>query len=137
MTSRARTFVALSVLGALAGLVGVAQAAEPNATGQWSWTMKRPNQDQEIKLTLKLKQEGEKLTGMMVTPRGETEIEDGKVEKGGAISFAITRERNGEKHVQKYTGKVQGDTLNLETEYERNGEKQTRKIEAKREGEKV
>ena len=134
MTSRTRTFAALVAFGLFAGFVGAAKAADPSATGTWSWTMTR--NDQEIKQTLTLKQDGEKLSGKLVTPRGETEISDGKVTKEG-VTFKVVREFNGNKMEQTYTGKVNGDKLNLKVEFERNGEKMTRDIEAKREGEKA
>lgn len=134
MTSRTRTFVALFAFGLFASYAGIARAEEPSATGNWSWTMTR--NDQEIKNTLKLKQEGEKLTGVLVSPRGETEISDGKATKDG-ISFKVIREFNGNKMEQTYTGKVNGDKLMLKVEFERNGEKQTRDIEAKKDGEKA
>ena len=62
-------------------------------------------------MTLKLKAEGDKLTGAQVGRNGqETAIEDGK-NKNGEISFTLTRERNGQKFTRKYSGKVSGDTL--------------------------
>ncbi len=139
MTSRTRTFTALVAFGLFAGFVGAARAAEPSATGTWSWTMTR--NDQEIKQTLTLKQDGEKLTGTLARPGRDgaevkTEITDGKATKDG-ISFKVVREFNGNKFEANYTGKVNGDKLNLKVETERNGEKQTRDIEAKREGEKA
>ena len=89
-------------------------------------------------MTLKLKAEGEKLTGTLITPgrQGgdprETAIGDGKV-KGDEISFTVTREFNNNKMVQKYNGKVSADTIKGKTEFERNGETQSRDWEAKRE----
>jgi hypothetical protein len=138
MTSRTRTFAALVAFGLFASFVGVARAAD-TATGTWSWTMTRG--DTEIKQTLKLKQEGEKLSGSLTSPGRDgaevkTEISDGKVTADG-VSFKVVREFNGNKREQTYTGKVNGDKLNLKVESERNGEKQTRDIEAKREGEKA
>lgn len=135
MTPRTRTFVALAAFGLFAGS---ARAAD-SATGTWSWTTER--QGNEIKSTLVLKQDGEKLTGSLARPGRDgaevkTEISDGKVTADG-ISFKVVREFNGNKFEQSYTGKVNGDKLNLKVEMERNGEKQTRDIEAKREGNKA
>lgn len=62
-------------------------------------------------MTLKLKLEGDKLTGAMVGRNGqETAIEDGTF-KDGEVSFKVTRERQGNKVTTKYTGKVSGDTI--------------------------
>lgn len=61
----------------------------------------------------------------------QSEIEKGMI-KGDEISFTITREFNGNKFVQKYMGKVSGDTIKGKIEFDRNGETQTRDWEAKR-----
>lgn len=122
----------LAVLGlAFFGLVSTAQAAD-TATGTWTWEFKRPNSDQAVTTTLKLTQDGEKLTGT-ISGRNNTEtaIEDGKV-KDGEVSFTVTREFNGNKFVQKYKGTVKGDAITGKIEFERNGEAQSRDWTAKR-----
>lgn len=93
-----------------AGLTSQALAAEKaNPTGTWKWTVTANGQERTQ--TLKLKLEGDKLTGAMVGRNDrETPIEDAKF-KNGEVSFKITRERNGQKNVTEYTGKVEGDTL--------------------------
>ena len=58
----------------------------------------------------------------------ETKIEDATV-KDGKVSFTVTRERNGNKIVQKFSGKLEGDTLKLKIE--REGQ-EAREVEAKR-----
>jgi hypothetical protein len=88
-------------------------------------------------MTLKLKLEGEKVTGTLTTPgrQGgdptETKIEDGKI-KGDEVSFSVTREFNGNKMTSKYNGKVTADSIKGKTEFERNGETQSRDWEAKK-----
>lgn len=120
------------VLGlALSGSVSVARAAD-SATGTWTWEFKRPNSDQVITTTLKLTQDGEKLTGT-ISGRNNSEnpIEDGAV-KNGEVSFQVTREFNGNKFVQKYKGTVKGDTITGKIEFERNGQAQSRDWTAKK-----
>jgi len=115
----------------LVGLVGSARAEDkPNPTGTWKWTVSFNGQDREV--TLKLKLDGDKITGT-ISGRNNTEIaiEDGKF-KDGEVSFKVVRERNGEKFTTKYSGKVKGDSLKGKTERERNGETQSRDFEAKR-----
>lgn len=114
------------------------QAAD--ATGTWSWTRPGRNGGAEQKVTLKLKADGEKLTGTLSSPgrdgqATETAIADGKV-KGDEVSFTVTREFNNNKMVSKYSGKVNADTIKGKIESERNGQPQSRDWEAKREGEK-
>ena len=83
-------------------------------------------------MTLKLKLDGDKLTGAMVGQNGqETAIEDGQF-KDGEVSFKVTRERQGNKITTKYAGKVSGDTIKGKIESERNGQPQSRDWEAKR-----
>ncbi len=124
-----RLTVAVLVV-AVAGLVGVARAEDKaNATGTWKWTVSFGGNDFEM--MLKLKQEGDKLTGTLIRGDRETKIEDGKV-KGDEISFTVTTERNGNKVTRKYSGKISGDTIKGKTEFERNGEAQSRDWEAKR-----
>jgi len=86
-------------------------AAEASATGTWKWSFTPPNGGQARETTLKLKQDGEKLTGT-VTGRNNTEtaIEAGKV-KDGEVTFTITRDNNGTKTVTTYKGKLSEDTI--------------------------
>ena len=129
MTIPSRMWVGLAAFGMIAGLVQGAVAADAKVAGTWTWTQTR--NDQEMKITLKVKQEGDKLTGDIENPRGKTDISDGSV-KDGVVSFHVVREFNGNKMDFKYTGKVEGDTLKLKVEWERYGEKQNRDVEAKR-----
>ena len=126
-----KRFVAAALVLALAGLASMAQAEDkPNPTGTWKWTVNFGGEEREI--TLKLKLDGEKLTGT-ITGRDdkETAIEDGKY-KDGEVSFKVTRERDGNKFTIKYSGKVTGDTLKGKSEFEINGEARSRDFEAKR-----
>lgn len=116
---------------AFVGLVSVAVADDKaNPTGTWKWSVTRNNQTREQ--TLKLKLEGDKLTGSMPGRDGaESAIEDGSF-KDGTVSFKVTREFNGQKFSTKYKGKVSGDTIKGTSERERDGQTQTTDWEAKR-----
>jgi len=115
----------------LPGLLGIARAEDkPNPTGTWKWSVEFGGQKRET--TLKLKLEGDKLTGTITGRKDEeTKIEDAKY-KDGEVSFKVTRERQGQKFTIKYTGKVSGDTIKGKTEFERDGQTQSREWEAKR-----
>jgi hypothetical protein len=122
--------VAAGVLLAVVGLVRPAVAAE-NPTGTWKWSVTFNNNTREQ--TLKLKAEGEKLTGSMLGRNNqETPIENGTF-KDDKVSFTVTREFNNQKFTQKYNGTVKGDTITGKVESERNGQAQSRDWEAKRE----
>jgi hypothetical protein len=122
-----RVLSALVVVAIVAIAAGV-QAAE-NPTGTWKWEMKFNNQSREV--TLKLKLDGDKLTGALVGRNGETAIADATF-KDDDLSFSVTRERNGNKMTSKYSGKISGDTIKGKISFERNGEAQSRDWEAKR-----
>jgi hypothetical protein len=106
-------------------------ALAADATGTWKWKVERNGNVFET--TLKLKQDGEKLTGT-ITGRNntETDIEEGKV-AGETVSFKVTREFNGNKIIFNYEGKLSGDEIKGKTTFERNGESQSRDWDAKRE----
>lgn len=120
--------LALAIVGVLS-VPALAKAGD--VTGTWKWSVERNGNT--IETTLKLKQEGEKVTGT-ITGRNNTEtnIEDGKV-TGDEVTFTVTREFNNNKIVQKYKGKLEGETIKGTVEFERNGEAQTRDWEAKKE----
>ncbi len=133
------TLVKLGLCAAMAiGFLAQAQAQDKKAdpTGTWSWTVPGRNGGPDRKMTLKLKAEGDKVTGKLTSPaRGgetrDTEIKDGKM-KGNELSFTVTREFNGNTFVTKYNGKVSADAIKGKMEFERNGETQSRDWEAKK-----
>jgi hypothetical protein len=130
------SLITLAACACLALGTLASQAAD--ATGTWSWSRPGRQGGDPVKMTLKLKADGEKLTGSLISPGRQggdpttTAISDGKV-KGDDISFTVTREFNGNKMTSKYTGKVSADAIKGKTEFERNGETQSRDWEAKRE----
>jgi len=121
--------VAAAVAVAFVCLISPAFAAD--ASGTWKWTASRGGQS--IEATAKLKQEGDKLTGVYVGGQSNTEsaIENGSV-KGDTISFTVTRERNGQKRTTKYTGTLKDDTITGKSESERDGQTQSTDWVAKR-----
>lgn len=113
-------------------LAGTALGADKKAdpTGTWTWSV--PGRDGQTRnVTLKLKLEGDKLTGTMPGRNGDVAIDDAKL-KGEDISFSVTREFNGNKVTTKYNGKLSGDSIKGKIEFERQGQAQTRDWEAKR-----
>ncbi len=110
-----------------------AQAADKKAdpTGTWTWTMPGRNGGEAREVKLKLKLEGEKLTGTISGRQDDTAIEDAKL-SGEDISFKVTREYNGNKFTAKYSGKLSGDSIKGKIETERDGNANSRDWEAKR-----
>ncbi|MFO1042161.1 MAG: hypothetical protein U0941_10265 [Planctomycetaceae bacterium] len=113
-------------------VAGTVQAADkPDPTGTWKWSV--TFNDMKRDFTLKLKLDGDKLTGAMLGRNNqETAIEEASF-KDGEVAFSVTRERNGQKFTTKYKGKVDGDTIKGKSEGMRDGQTQSRDWEAKRE----
>ena len=111
------------------------QAADKknDPTGTWTWTVPGRNGGEAREIKLKLKMEGEKLTGTVSGRQGqeETAIEDANL-SGDDISFKVTREYNGNKFTAKHSGKLSGDTIKGKSEMERDGNTTSRDWEAKR-----
>lgn len=103
----ARFVAVMAVLAMSATSAVAAQDAKPEGT--WKWSIERNGN--KIETTLKLKLEGDKLTGTISGRDGaESPIEEASF-KDGTVSFSITRERNGQKTTLKYSGKVEGDAI--------------------------
>jgi hypothetical protein len=143
-----RSLATLACAVALVGTAFLTQAADKKSdpTGTWTWTAPAGRGGggggggggQTRTNTLKLKVDGDKVTGTLSGGGGrqggaprEVEIEEGKL-KGDEVSFQVTRTFQDNKMVQKYNGKVSGDTIKGKMESERNGEPVSRDWEAKR-----
>lgn len=88
---------------------GVLLAADPS--GKWEATTQTPRG--EMKMTFNLKADGKTLTGTVGNERmGESEIQDGKI-SGDEISFKQVMERGDRKMTIEWTGKLDGDQLEL------------------------
>ena len=93
------------------------------ASGNWN-TALILGDGNRIEGTLKLKQDGNKLTGATVRNENETQIQDGKI-AGDEITFTVIRERDGRKVTAKYKGKITGDTVKGKVESDWSGDWQT------------
>lgn len=99
--------VLMCVAGLIAGLAFVASAAD--VSGKWKAEFQTPD-GQTRTTTFAFKVDGEKLTGSVGGPRGESEISDGKV-SGDEISFSVIRKFNDQEFKMQYKGKVAGDEI--------------------------
>jgi len=128
-------FMKLALVVAMVAFVTGVQADDKNnPTGTWKWTPAAGGggggkKGTPREMTLKLKLDGDKLTGSL-PGRGdqETQIEDGTF-KNGEVSFKITRERNGNKTTTTYKAKVDGDKMTGTID---RGQGEPTKFEAKR-----
>lgn len=79
--------------------------------GKWKAEYTTPD-GQTRTSTFDLKADGDKLTGTVSSPRGETSITDGKI-SGDEVSFAVVRNMGGNEVKVLYKGKVSGNDLKL------------------------
>jgi ferric enterobactin receptor len=85
---------------------GEASAEPADVNGNWSGTLGR------FDITLKLKADGNQLSGTVVTPRGESTISDGRI-NGNEISFNLSFGPN----TIPYKGRVNGDKMTVLTNF--------------------
>jgi len=117
-------------------LIPVAQAADDpdetsSATGTWRWTFAMPD-GSVVEPRVKLKQEGETLTGTTRFREGaEIAISGGSVH-GNEVSFMVRRERNGQKVTTVYQGIRSGDRIKGTIQTDWAGEKQIYPWQARR-----
>ena len=86
------------------------EAPASGAAGTWDYTLDAGGTG--IEFSLKLTQDGEKLSGTVtiLTASTQAPISDGTL-KGDAISFNVVRERDGKKFTSRYTGKLTGNSI--------------------------
>jgi hypothetical protein len=88
--------------------LGSVTAFAADLTGKWSATVETPRGTQD--LTFDFHVDGATLTGKVTSPRGESDIQDGKID-GASVSFTQVVNFNGNEMKINYTGKVDGDTI--------------------------
>jgi len=125
-----KRLVAATIVLALFGLVRPVVGAD-DLTGTWKMETNFNGKTRES--TLKLKLDGDKLTGVYIGGQNNTEtpIENGTF-KDGKLSFSVTREFNNNKITSKYTGTLTGDVIKEKSETEFNGQTRMSDFEAKR-----
>jgi hypothetical protein len=142
MTRKLSTLCLILVLGSLVR----AQDAKPDPTGTWKVTYtdsskgqtNNSGKSQTFQPTLKLKLEGDMLTGTLTRRRGQQDIEmvlqDAKL-KASEISFTVTvppESGKGQNAVRKFHGKITGDMIQGTVETEWAGQPFSRDWEARR-----
>ncbi len=95
-------------LAALFLALGSLSAMAADFNGKWNGQVQGRNGMQTVVFDFHVN--GATLTGKVTTPRGDTDITDGKVD-GDTISFTQKLSFNGNDIVINYTGKADGDTI--------------------------
>ena len=97
---------ALSSLALILASAALLLAA--NVDGKWTAT--QTFGDRSFESTMTFKAEGTKLTGTVSGRRGDTEIQDGKIE-GDNISFTVKRQTQKGDFTSNYKGTIKGDEI--------------------------
>ncbi|MDR3701327.1 MAG: hypothetical protein P4L56_16895 [Candidatus Sulfopaludibacter sp.] len=88
----------------------VLTASAADVAGTWKASVETPNGTFESTFTFKI--DGGKLTGSVASQMGEAQISEGKID-GDKLSFAVSREMNGETFKITYDGVVSGNEMKL------------------------
>jgi hypothetical protein len=92
----------------------IAPAQNVNAVGAWDVTIESPQGTRNGLLIIK--QDGDKLTGMMKSPRGERPLDSVTV-KGSDITLTMTINAQGQDLVVVYKGKIEKDKLSGDADF--------------------
>jgi hypothetical protein len=122
MMTRAKIIVAIVLASAALSVraaddkpAAPAADAAGSATGTWKWSYQGPGGN-DVEMVLKLKQDGEKLSGTVSGFGGQaTEIKDGTV-KDGKVSFKVDRDFGGMKSTTTYTAALADGALKGKSE---------------------
>lgn len=95
-------------LAALLVTLGTVTALAADVSGKWTADVQGRNGTQTI--TFEFHVDGSTLTGKVTTPRGESDISNGKID-GDNITFGQTMSMGGNDMTITYTGKIDGDTI--------------------------
>ena len=112
-----RTILFLLAAALWIGPVGAAESPGDRGTidGTWHWTFRMPD-GSEVTPKVKLKQEGEALSGKTSHRTGtETSITNGTV-RADEIAFDVLRTGHGSTNITHYTGKRAGDVIHGKVE---------------------
>jgi len=126
--------VAAACVVLFAALANVAQAAD-DPSGTWKWDVEFKGKTTTS--TLKLKLDGNKLTGVYIggASGNERQIQDGTY-ADGKLTFSVKSDTGTIKTTLEYNGVLKGDTIagKIDSTFDRNGDisTTTRDWEAKR-----
>jgi hypothetical protein len=95
--------------------------------GTWKWNSSFGNSE----YVLKARVEGRRLIGHVMFRGRDIPITDGRYDDG-EVSFTVVRERDGERTVSRYVGKISGNTIRGTVDSDFGGQNRKRDWEASR-----
>src|SRR5262245_14561821 len=102
MQLKSRSLASLILACAAFALGSITSSYAADVNGTWTWSVPGRDGGEARKSTLKLKADGDKVTGTLSSPgrqggqAREVNIEDGKI-KGDDVSFTVTRQQGDNK----------------------------------------
>ncbi len=109
--------------------VGSVAALAADFNGKWNAQVQGRNGTQTLVFDFHV--DGATLTGKITTPRGDTDISNGKVD-GDTITFDQVLNFNGNSITISYTGKANGDTIDFTRQFGAAGDRPPQQFTAKR-----
>jgi hypothetical protein len=109
-----KRLVSLALVSLVAAAVHAGAQSSPSVAGSWDMTTKSPQGERTGLLVIK--QEGDKLAGVMKSPRGELPLTSVTL-KGSDITLVLTVQFQGSDMVITYTGKVEADKMGGEADF--------------------
>ncbi|HVG19671.1 MAG TPA: hypothetical protein VNI02_11515 [Blastocatellia bacterium] len=111
-----KRLLSLSLVTILLAAAASAHALQNNASVAGSWDLTIDSPQGKRTLLLVIKQDGDKLTGTMKSPRGERPLDSVTV-KGGEITFVMTAPVQGQEMVMTYKGKVDKGAMSGDADF--------------------
>ncbi len=109
--------------------LGSVAALAADFNGKWNAQVQGRNGTQTLVFDFHV--EGTTLTGKITTPRGDTDISNGKVD-GDTITFDQVLNFNGNPVTISYTGKASGDTIEFTRQFGAAGDRPPQQFTARR-----
>jgi hypothetical protein len=116
-------------LTALVFVFGSVAALAADFNGKWNAQVQGRNGTQTLVFDFHV--DGTTLTGKITTPRGDTDISNGKV-AGDTITFDQVLNFNGNSFTVSYAGKADGDNIQFTRQFGTDGSRPPQQFTAKR-----
>lgn len=109
-----RLSISILSLFVITAASAVTFAQNASAVGNWDLTIESPQGKRTLQLVIK--QEGDKLTGLLRSPRGDRPLDSVTV-KGNEITFVMTAQAQGQELVMTYKGTIEKDSMKGDADF--------------------
>ena len=109
-----RLSISILSLFVLTAASAMSFAQNASAVGNWDLTIESPQGKRTVQLVIK--QEGDKLTGLLRSQRGDRPLDSVTV-KGNEITFVMTAQAQGQELVMTYKGTIEKDSMKGDADF--------------------